>query len=289
MILKKLINRKEDEKFIINYFFSDLFLRIFTFLWIGYVIFAYNENLHRPESLFEPINWLQKILMPQLPSQGVFYLVVLTAAGLCFLTLKSKKVIFRALLFLVLLWLNCIKWNYNFFSHVGHLFLFAHFFTIFITPEKRLNSKDNAMAIRWALAGVLSTYTMAGIWKFVSLFYKTLIKPTPNQATWLSEDAVELNAIVSARLWDQSTNAEQFTMYNIDYIWVAGTIFIFFIQLISVLGGFNKKLSYFIVFFLVLFHIYNSLFINTSFYVSVIVLIILFFPYHKINYLKKSF
>lgn len=287
MILNRLINTREDNDFVIGYYFSDFFLRIFTFFWIGYIVFVYNENLHRPKSLYEPIVWIQKILMPELPSQYVFYSIVCLAVGICVITIRSKKIIFRFLLFLILLWFNCIKWNYNFFSHVGHLFLLSHFFTIFIIPQKKMEKKEDATSIRWAMAGVLSTYTMAGIWKYTALFYKLFINPPAQQATWVSKDAVELNAIVSARMWDETISQTSLSMYGINYVWEIGTLFIFFIQLISILGGFNKKLSFFIVPFLVFFHTYNTWFINTSFYVSVITLIILFFPYYKIPYLKR--
>ena len=291
----QLINQQENEKFIYDYSFADILLRIFSIAWIGHVIFAFEENKNRPTSLFEPLIWIQKWLSPNLPSNFLFYSVVSVAIFLCIYTIFNKKIIYRVSLFLLLLWLNTIKWNYNFFSHVGHLFLLAHFFTLFIPSKtiEHLNStieiKQFSYSIRWAYAGVLITYTMAGFWKFLALFSKILFHP--NQINWLSEDAAELNAIVSARLWDETVPNFMLKFYDIPLFWQIGTLVIFTAQLLAVFGAFNKKISYYILTLLVLFHIYNMLFINTHFYASTFVLLILLFPYHLLinKYFKQSY
>ena len=285
IFFKKLIRKKDNNLFIIDYAFADFFLRIFSLFWVTYVVFSYQENNARPISLYKPVIWFQEWFLSSLPSPVLFYSIVLITCFLCVYTIVNKNILYRTVLFFLLLWLNTIKWNYNFFSHVGHLFLLAHFFTIFI-PSKNIdtftNYKDKksfSLAIRWAYAGVLVTYSLAGFWKFSSLFYKTIFKS--NAINWLSEDAVELNAIVSARIWDEQISKTMLNIYEIPYIWEIGTFFIFLIQFIAVLGAFNKRMSYFILTFLLIFHIYNMLFINTHFYVASFVLIILLFPYHK--------
>jgi len=281
------IKEDENEKFIIDYSYADVLLRIFSIFWIGYIIFVFHENLNRPASLFEPIIWLQKLFISSIPSLYLFYSIIIISLFLCIYTIFNKKIVYRGILFLLLLWLNTLKWNYNFFSHVGHLFLLAHFFTIFI-PSKNINSLNSkndirlfSNSIRWAYAGVLITYTMAGFWKFLSLFHKLIYQS--KLINWMSEDAVELNAIVSSRIWDESVSISMLKIYEIPFIWQAATLFIFCIQLIAVLGAFNKKLSYIVLAGLLIFHLYNILFINTFFYVSSIVLLILLLPYHLVN------
>lgn len=287
----KLINQDENEKFIYDYSFSDVLLRIFSIAWVGYVIYSFEETKNRPIGLFEPLIWIQKWLSPNLPSNFLFYTVISISVFLCIYTIFNKKIIYRVILFLLLLWLNTIKWNYNFFSHVGHLFLLAHFFTLFIPSKtiKQLNSsieiKQFSYSIRWAYAGVLITYTMAGFWKFLALFSKLLFHP--NQINWLSENAANLNAIVSTRLWDETVSNIMLKFYDIPLFWQIGTLTIFTAQLFAILGAFNKKIACLILTILVFFHLYNMLFINTHFYASTFVLLILLFPYHKLN--KKLF
>ena len=289
MLFKKLVLTKDNKKYIIDYYFSDFFLRIFSILWICYSVFSFHENLNRPKSLYEPIILFQKIFLPKLPSPILFYIITIASIFLCIYTIINKKIIFRIILFVLLLWLYAVKWNYNFFSHVGHLFLLTHLFTLFTPPIKlnkhennnSLKIKDFSEAIRWSLAGILVTYSMAGFWKFLSLFYKLIYKP--DDINWLSENAVELNAAVSKRIWDEHLSDFAINLYKIDYIWEIGTFFIFLVQLFAVLGAVNKKISYYVCSCLIIFHIYNIIYINTSFYVSIITLIIMFFPYHKIK------
>ncbi|MBT8317614.1 MAG: hypothetical protein HKP59_08300 [Lutibacter sp.] len=284
----RLINQLENEKYIYDYSFADILLRVFSIAWIGHVIYSYKQNLERPLELFEPIIWIQSYLSPNLPSQPLFYCIASNAILLCIHTIFNKKIIFRVFLFLLLIWLNALKWNYNFFSHVGHLFLLAHLFTLFIPPTtiKELNStlkiKQFSYSIRWAYAGVLITYSMAGFWKYLALFSKLVLYPT--EINWLSERAAKLNAIVSARLWDETVSNFMLNFYNVPWFWQIGTLVIFTAQLFAILGAFNKRISYFILIMLVLFHFYNLLFINTHFYAAVVVLLILLFPYHLLDY-----
>ena len=284
-LLKLIIRDSENKKYIIDYYYADVLLRIFTILWIGYVIFSYHENLNRPESLYEPIIWVQKWFMPTQPSLMAFYAIVIFSISLSIFTIINKQIVYRGILFLLLLWLNAVKWNYNFFSAVGHLFLLAHFFSIFIPPliiskfnNDAFKIKQFSYAIRWSYAGILITYTMAGTWKFIALFYKIIFHP--NKINWMHENAVELNAIVSARLWDEMVSITMLNIYDIPYIWQIATLFIFCFQLIAVLGAFHKKVSFLVLTSLLSFHIYNMFFINTSFFVSSIVLLIILFPYH---------
>lgn len=285
------INRVEDDKFIFDFGIADKLLRIFSVLWLGHIYLNYKDLINRPKELFEPIVWIQKLLISTVPNTFIFYSILVLSIILCVVTIFNKAILYRLLLFVLLLYLNTIKWNYNFFSHVGHLFILAHFFTIFIPPIKsikHISSEEKinyANSIRYAFAGVLMTYTFAGIWKFAVLFYKLLFDPT--SLNWMSKNAVEFNALLSARLWDEQISPIMIKIYEIPFLWQFLTLLIFAFQLIAVLGAFNKKIAIPILFALVLFHIYNMLFINTYFFTSLFTLIILFLPYHRI--LKRRF
>lgn len=285
-IKKYLINQDDNQKFIFDYQYADFVLRIFSVFWLMYVVYSYYEIFNRPHVLFEPIIRFQKIFVPIFPTPLLFLSVILVALFLLIITLFNQKIIFRILLFLVFLWLNTIKWNYNFFSHVGYVFILAHLFFSVLPPKSLsvFNDKKNleffSRSIRWVYAGILVTYSMAGFWKIVALAYKLLLQP--NNINWVSSNAIELNAIVSARFWDESISKAMLNIYSLPYVWESLTVIIFFIQFIAVFGAFNKKLSYFILLGLLLFHVYNMIFINTSFYVASFVLLILLFPYHLI-------
>jgi hypothetical protein len=284
-----LINKNDNSRYIFDYYYSDILLRVFTIFCIVNIIIQYNENIKRPDSMYEPIIWLQKLLASTQLTQLQFYILILLSIGLCIITIFNRKIIYRILLFLLVLYLNTIKWNYNFFSHVGHLLILAHFFTIPIPIRKGLLNKNQkkitSNTIKWSLAGVLITYSMAGFWKISTLIYKLFYKP--NEINWLSEDAVELNSIVNLRTYDETLSNNLLAIYKIPYIWEISTLIIFFVQLFAVFAVFNKKISYFILIGLVTFHIYTTLFLNIFFYTSAFVLIILLFPYHLI--FKKRF
>ncbi len=295
--INKLISRfykpEEDVLYLYDFRVFDKIVAVFSIIWTLYIVWLYqNVLLPRPESLYMPIYWFQKVFMPTLPSPVYFYTVVILTLLLLVLNYVRQHVYYRIILFLLILWLNALKWNYNFVSHVGHIFVLTYFFSIFLNFDKGANDiRGKAIAVHWFQAGILLTYTLAGVWKFIGLFYKLFIET--QKMSWLNEHAIELNAIVSKRIHDEFPSAFILKLYAIPYVWEVLTVCIFFIQLFSILGALNKRLSYFFLAGLIIFHLYNSILNNTDFYVAIITLIILFFPYHKFKrifnvFLKKD-
>lgn len=276
------LTKKENLYYLHDYKIADKLFSIFTILWCLFQINVYQELITRPESLYSPMVWFQRLFMPTLPSNIYFSVILTTTLFFSLLRfLYPYKITYRIIVFIGVLWLNALKWNYNFFSHVGHLFLLAHFLSLFLTPHSLVgNVKKKVSEIRIFQFGILFTYTFAGVWKIGGLTYKILFT---NKMSWLHPQAVELNTIVSLRLNDHRPLPILMKIYEIPFLWEILTLIIFLTQFFAIIGSFNKKLSAIILFFLVSFHLYNSFFIETDFYVSPIVLMIFFFPFHKLN------
>ncbi len=288
-IITRFYKLEEDVLYLYDFRIFDKIVGIFSIIWTFYIVWMYQTVLlARPESLYMPIYWFQKVFMPTLPQPVYFYTVVTLTILLLILNYFRQRVFHRILLFFLILWLNALKWNYNFASHVGHIFVLTYFFSIFLNFDKVENDvKGKAVAAHWFHAGILLTYTLAGVWKFIGLFYKLFIET--QKMSWLNEHAIELNAIVSKRIHDEFPSSLILKLYAIPYIWEILTICIFFIQLFSIMGALNKRLSYFFLAGLIIFHLYNSVLNNTDFYVAIITLIILFFPYHRFRYVFDIF
>lgn len=99
--------------------------------------------------------------------------------------------------------------------------------------------------------------------------------------SWLHPQAVELNTIVSLRLNDHRPSSTLMKLYEIPFLWEILTLIIFLTQFFAIIGSFNKKLGYLVLFLLIMFHLYNGFVNETYFYVAPIVLVIFFFPFHK--------
>ncbi|MBK9327859.1 MAG: hypothetical protein IPM95_00810 [Sphingobacteriales bacterium] len=280
-VMARFYNSGEDELYLYDFRVFDKIVGIFSVIWTLYIVWLYqNVLLPRPESLYMPINWFQTVFMPTLPHPAYFYsMVVLTLLSLI-LNYFRQHLFYRIVLFFFILWLNALKWNYNFASHVGHIFVLTYFFSIFLNFDKMgTDVRGRAAAVHWFHAGILLTYTFAGVWKFIGLFYKLFIDT--QKMGWLHEHAIELNAIVSKRIHDEFPSSSVLQLYSIPYLWEVLTAGIFLIQLFSIMGSLNKRLSYFFLAGLIIFHLYNSILNNTDFYVAGITLILLFFPYHR--------
>lgn len=284
MLNKLFTNKTQQQKFIFDYFFVDKLLRFFTIGWLITRIEQYNRVLqHRNPNLYEPIVWLQKLTMhSQLPNPTIFYTISIIAIVLSILTLYKKSILLRGLLFFLILWINTVKWNFGYLAGTGHLFAITHLFFLF-TPSQSKHSIDSiyAQKIQWGFLGLLSTYTLAGIWKYLGLA-KSVFFYQKHQVGWLNKYAVEYNTIVSKAYHDETIPEFLFQLYQIPYLWEIATISIFTIQLFSIIGAFSRKLGILIMLGLFSFHFYSWVVNKTEFIVAMLLVVILLFPYHLV-------
>ena len=93
------INRVEDDKFIFDFGIADKLLRIFSVLWLGHIYLNYKDLINRPKELFEPIVWIQKLLISTVPNTFIFYSILVLSIILCVVTIFNKAILYRLLLF----------------------------------------------------------------------------------------------------------------------------------------------------------------------------------------------
>ncbi|RIJ42632.1 hypothetical protein D1627_01890 [Pontibacter oryzae] len=264
-----------------NFFFGVMALRVFTLLWLFWTVKKYFLLLQRPLELFWQHNFYLNWLMPELPGKMLFLSITALAAILNLLQLirLRNSAWLQLPLALCLLWLNLPQWSYGFLSHVNHLFLLAHLFLIFIPLHKhswRQPDQYTSKAINWFYAGLLFTYTLAGLWKIPSILYK-LLTSSPD-VHWLHPDGALYNAFVSFRSYDLPLHfTKLFTA--VPLVWQASFILTVYVQSISVFAAFRQQLRPWVALFLILFHVVNMLAFQTHFVVAICVLLCLFLPY----------
>lgn len=276
-LTQRIFNPVEQSAYAFDYRISDKLLRVFTFGWLVWLVWKYQELQRRPAFLAEPKMWLQQLVMPALPEPFLFYSVVVLATCLTAITLWRHYSALRLILWLVLLYLSAVPWLYNALSHTGHLFVLCHFLGIFLHPGGNRDESDIARGAHWYHFGLLATYSLAGLWKFIGLLYRAFF--TLDKPSWLSEDAVKANGLFNYRVFDQEMPDWLFRFFSIPWLWQVLMLFVIAIQLFAVLGALNKRLSYFFASGLIAFHLFNILFYQTFFLAAPILLAIVFFPY----------
>lgn len=268
-----------------QYYYADTFLRFFTYGWLIYQSFLYHILSDRPAILFTPMNWFGRAFMPEFPSLSIIVIIVLSAwlsNTLCLI--KKQNVPARLILFFCILYLNSLNWNYGFFSHVGHLFVLAHFFTIFVpiqNPVKSLGpDEETATSVQWAYTGFMASYSIAGLWKVLGLVAKFTI--SQEGISWLNSNASLYNSIVGHISWDLPLDSFTVQIFTIPYIWPIMFMVMLILQLCSFLSTIRLPLFFWIGFGTICFHLFNLIFMKIEFIITPIVLLILFFPYHII-------
>ncbi|WP_439879571.1 hypothetical protein ACSX1A_10305 [Pontibacter sp. MBLB2868] len=273
--------REEIAQNVFNFFVAEKVLRLFTFLWIYWTVQKYILLQDRPEEIFWFNDKLVSWIMPALPGAFLFYTVVgvAVAANLLQLVRLRNMVLPQFVLALCLMWLNLPHWGYGYISHVNHTLLLSHLFLTFVPVNRQtLLSPDKYVhqSINWFYAGILFTYTLAGLWKVPSLLYK-LITFSPD-AHWLHPHGALFNAFVSYRNFDLDFElAPLFTEYTL--FWQVSFLIVVFLQCISIFGATRLPLRPWIGLLLVIFHVMNMLVFLTFFVVATILIICLFTPY----------
>ena len=281
------LNQAKD-LFVYRYY-GDLVMRFLLIGWLIFQTYTFHLVSQRPNELFEPINWFDHLFMPVQPHWIIWYLVVIGLLIANFRLIKNGELkIERYILALGILWVNGIRWKYEFFSHVGHLMVLYHLVGVFLPRKKDEETGkeliDYSKAIQWFFGGLLVGYTMSGLWKIVGFFYKVILKP--DHITWFHADAMKLNASVGFRDWDEQMGG-MVDWYDILWPWQVLFVIMLLLQLFSVVGAIRYQILPYIMLGNVMFHLANALLIRIEFYTTPLVLFVALFPYHLIFRPKK--
>ncbi|WP_028981986.1 hypothetical protein [Sporocytophaga myxococcoides] len=279
-------NDREEKELAFNFFYADRFLRIFTFFWLFYQVYNYFQLQDRPKELFIRMNYFSKSFISEFPSSAYFFSIIIVALISNSFSIKnSSSILNKALLLFCIMWFTCLKWSYGFASHVGHFFILTHFFGLFI-PAKSTDSQNQGSqicTIRLFYFGLMVTYTISGIWKLGGLIQKLVF--SPHVIHWLHPQAALVNAVSGYRFWDNQLGS-LLHAYDYPIIWQILFLLTLYLQIISFVASVRLPLFYWIGLGTIIFHIHNIVFMRTEFYVTPIIITILFFPYHLI--LKKK-
>ncbi|WP_181307312.1 hypothetical protein [Rufibacter sp. XAAS-G3-1] len=263
-----------------DFFYAELFLRLFTFVWLCWALTKFDQYLDRPAELYEPLTWVGSLVTPVLPRKEVFWGVLAVAAlanlGKFFV---KRAIIPQVVLAAALLWINLVLWSYGYLPHVNHLFLLAHLFLIFVVVEKPgVNKPDKIQytSINWFYFGLLFVYTLSGLWKIAALAKKLLSASA--DVHWLRPPAALYNALVSFREYDQPlTFAHLFLEYP--WVWQIGFVAVVYILTSAVAAAGHPPLRPWVGALLMGFHLINQFAFLIFFVVACLTILCLFFPY----------
>jgi hypothetical protein len=269
----------------VNRKYGDLAMRFVVFGWLIFQLYTYYLMSDRPMELFAPINWFDKLFMPSFPHWSIWLLVWTSAFTLnILLYFKGDLKWQRIVLGVLILWINCIRWKYEFFSHVGHIMVLYHLVGIFLPRKDLIDPSDEELidyskGVKWLFSGLLIGYTFSGLWKVAGLVYKLILKP--EQISWIHPLAMKLNSIVGYRDWDMPLDNID-ALYSVLIPWQIAFVLMLLLQVFSIFGGVRQQLTPYITLGNIAFHVINTLLIHIEFYLTPIVLLAVFFPYHLV-------
>jgi hypothetical protein len=182
-------------------YYADRALLVLTFPWLLIRLRTRLVLAQLPPSFYEPEPWLGKLLFGEQPGAAVWYALFAAVAVSALICLFRPRLIAARLTLAVgavLLIAPEFGWKVD---HMNHLFLLAHLYAIFLPIARPIpaTAEAQAGAVAWYRTGVLFPYTMAGLWKFVDMTARRVLKPG---MSWLDPDAMVITSIVNYRSLD---------------------------------------------------------------------------------------
>lgn len=284
--LKKILfppsSEEQNEQEVFNFSWARKLLYAVTPLWLIYYFFEFIKVTTWPDSIYFTQHWFGDLFAFSRPSLWLFSVIVLVGiTSSCWFYYRSS-VLQRLMCLGVVLWVNSVNWTTGHSAHVAHVLIYIHLFSLFIPKEV---SVKNVTSIRWVYLGVFITYTFAGIWKVVGLFYKWFV--TGESMNWFHPEAALRNA-VSGHI-DAGVSFDRVSfLFDYPLVWQLLFPVMLLLQLFNFVGGFNQRLRPYIVFGDISFHVVNSIVFLISFWFTPLLLAVVFFPYHKIKTILKG-
>ena len=268
---------KYKELTVFNYKITYYAMRIFGLYWLLMQYLTFRRISKWPKEIYEPFLTIQRFIFPEYPSEILFGSILLICALLLIITLFKQNYILNFLIFVFIAVINFpISLNFSV-GHHNHLIIIGYFMAIFLLP-KNLTKENDYKWVQYFYLGILATYSMAGISKFLGIA-KNVIKQT-GKITWLDKNAAKINTLDNYWIADIKVPDWVLSLYAYENFWVITTVFGIVVQASSFLGAFNRKYLTFIMIFLYIFHWYTDFFVLANFQDAKNFVLIALFPYH---------
>ncbi len=256
--------------------------RAFLVLSLGWLVGHWNKHLaiaRRPEELYEPLTWLGALAFPEPVSSTVWLgIAAVMAAGVGVCLWRPRLVVARAVVAACALLIMATEFGHAKIEHVNHLFLLGHLYALFVPlgrPGDREQVALEAETVRWYQGGLLFVYTMAGLWKFVDMTIRAVLKPG---MTWLDPAAVPGMAALSYRGLDLSLAVPE-ALWAVRWALPVGYVVLAFVLASAATAAFRRPLLLLVVPTVVLFHLMNALTGLAHFFSTALVAAVLLTPY----------
>jgi len=267
-----------------NYKIVYYALRIFGLYWLLIQYLNFKKISEWPKDIYEPFLSAQRLIFPSYPSEILFASILVSCAVLLVITIFKQNYFLNFLIFIFIAIINLpISLNFSV-GHHNHLIIIGYFMSIFLLPKNLTNENDYKW-VQYFYLGLLATYSMAGISKFLGIA-KNLIKGT-DKITWLDKNAAKINTLDNYWMADIKVPNWILSLYEYENFWVIITVFAIIIQASSFLGAFNRKYLTFVMVFLYIFHWYTDFFVLADFQNAKNFVLIALFPYHLLYPLFK--
>jgi hypothetical protein len=264
-------------------------LTLLAIVWVLHKMILYHSLSQGPHELFLPGNYLGRLFMFSFPSPQLYYSVCLLGILLFFFRFfKSENILLRLISLFLLLWISLFEWSFRQESSTNQTFLFCFIFSLFIPqrpPVSTGDKKNISKMISWFYTGILCTYTLAGMWKWLSLIYKVM-SPGNQEIHWLHPHAALITSMIGYFEVDADYK-HLLAFFKYPLIWQAGFIIVLLLQTFAIIAAWRVRLQFWASIGLIVFHLINTYFFNITFILAPIVIACLFFPYAIL--LKNNF
>lgn len=274
-------------------YYADRALLLFSLVWLVGRGIKRASFAGRPAELYEPLTWLGALAFPEPVSTTTWTAIAaLTALAVVACLWRPRLIAGRLAIAIGVLLLMASEFAYGKIEHVNHLFLLAHVYALFLPiarPDRwgpgegsvytsaPASLETQAKATMWYQGGLLFVYTMSGLWKFADMTIVAWLKP---RLSWLHPESMPALSALSYHIHDFSLAVPE-AFYAVRWVFPVGYVLMAFLLASAALAAVRRPLIALVLPTIVVFHLMNALTLYALFLSTIVVAILLFFPYGR--------
>ncbi|HTF82045.1 MAG TPA: hypothetical protein VL947_09980 [Cytophagales bacterium] len=272
----------DHERRVYDYQVGVRLFYVVTLIWIAHKMVQLEALSLRSPSLIKPVHWYGKLIHVLPWSPYLLYSIAAMAIAVCiyFIFRQGSNIWLQGSLLFIVMTFNTLKLSLGYMDHVDHLFMLAHVFLLSYNPQH-----INALYVKYFQFGLLFTYTIAGLWKCLTLVVKLLFT---SEMTWIHPQALYYQTYLFHEEVQKNMPSWMEAFLSAGFLPTVLVLTTIVIETCAVLALIKYRWLRYYLLWILAFHLFNLVFFGINFQYAALTACCFLFPFSALRPSRSS-